>query len=87
MQIPKSTIKGHREAVSSVQWVNNDEILSASWDHTMKLWDAEYGGTKTEIIANKSIFSAHYSELNKLVVACGADRHVRLYDPRSNGKR
>lgn len=69
-----------------MQWIADDEILSASWDHTLKIWDAEYGGIKHEVTANKSIFNAHYSEKNRQVVACGADRHVRLYDPRSNGE-
>ena len=85
-QVPKSTLKGHREAISTVQWVDNDELMSASWDHTIKLWDAEYGGTKAEIITQKSVFGADHSEVNRLIVACGADRHVRLYDPRTSGE-
>lgn len=60
--------------------------MSSSWDHTLKIWDAEYGGTRAEVVANKSIFNAHYSMLNNLVVTCGADRHIRLYDVRSNRK-
>lgn len=84
MQVPKSTLKGHREAISSVQWTKSDEVMSSSWDHTLKIWDAEYGGTRAEVVANKSIFNAHYSMLNNLVVTCGADRHIRLYDARSN---
>lgn len=59
--------------------------MSSSWDHTLKLWDVEYTGLKTELVANKSIFNAHYSSLNNLIITCGADRYVRLYDPRSNG--
>lgn len=59
--------------------------MSASWDHTIKLWDAEYGGIKTEIVGNKSIFNAHYSHLNHLIITCSADRHIRLYDSKSSG--
>lgn len=44
-----STLKGHKEAVSAVQWVDYNTILSSSWDHLLKLWDCELGGIKQEI--------------------------------------
>ncbi|XKL66223.1 hypothetical protein PGB90_009643 [Kerria lacca] len=83
-QVPKSTLQGHKEAISTVQWTEDNDIMSASWDHTIKLWDAEYGGIKTEIVGNKSIFNAHYSHLNHLIITCSADRHIRLYDSKSS---
>lgn len=78
-------MKGHKEAISTVQWTDDDEILSASWDHTLKIWDIEYGAIKSELVSNKSIFHANQSSLNGLIVTCGADRYIRLYDPKSNG--
>lgn len=80
---PLMTLPGHKEAISSVVWTENNEIFSSSWDHTIKLWDAELGGLKTEIVGNKSFFNISRSPLNHTLITASADRHVRLYDPRS----
>lgn len=80
---PLLTLKGHKEAVSGAQWTDEGEICSSSWDHTLKVWDAELGGLKTEIVGNKSFFDLSWSPLNRTLITASADRHVRLYDPRS----
>ena len=41
------------------------------------------GGLKTEIVGNKAFFSLSYSEENRSLLATGADRSIRLYDPRA----
>jgi len=84
-QTPLMTLKGHKEAISAVQWTDSSEICTASWDHTLRLWDAEIGGIKNEIVGNKSFFDASWSPLNGLVITASADKHVRLYDPRCTG--
>jgi WD domain, G-beta repeat. len=63
-----------------------DEIITSSWDHTLKIWDAELGGMKSEIVGNKSFFDVHYSPLSKLVITASADKQIRLYDPKVKGK-
>ena len=79
------TLKGHKEAISAVQWTDSSEICTASWDHTLRLWDIEIGGIKSEIVGNKSFFDASWSPLNGLVITASADKHIRLYDPRCTG--
>ena len=49
----------------------------------VQVWDTEMGGLKTEIVGNKAFFSLSYSEENRSLLATGADRSVRLYDPRA----
>lgn len=85
LQTPLHTLKGHKEDISSVVWTANDTVCTASMDHTIKLWDAELCGIRSEIVGNKSFFHADHSPLNKLLITASADRHVRLYDPRSQG--
>ena len=41
------------------------------------------GGLKSEIVGNKAFFSLSYSEDNRSLLATGADRSIRLYDPRA----
>lgn len=81
---PVLTLQGHREAVSGVQWLNEQSLLTSSWDHTLKIWDLAMEGVKSEISGNKSFFDISYSQLNGLIITASADKNLRLYDPRSN---
>ncbi|CAG5087248.1 Similar to AAEL005041: Ribosome biogenesis protein WDR12 homolog (Aedes aegypti) [Cotesia congregata] len=81
---PKRTMKGHKEAVSGVVWSDKSELITCSWDHTLKIWDSELGGIKHEIPGNKSFFDLDYSPLSRVVITASADRHIRLYDPRTS---
>lgn len=83
---PISTLAGHREAISAVQWIDEDTLLTGSWDHTLRVWDLEFGGLKSEINGNKPFFGVSYSKLNGTVITSSADKHLRLYDLRSNCK-
>lgn len=83
VRTPVLTVKGHKEAISAAVWTNLDEICTVSWDHTLRLWDAELGGLKNEIVGNKSFFDADWSPINRKVITASADRHIRLYDLRS----
>ncbi|XP_015123432.1 ribosome biogenesis protein WDR12 homolog [Diachasma alloeum] len=83
-RVPKRTMKGHKEAISGTVWVDRNELISSSWDHTIKVWDAELGGMKHEIVGNKSFFDVDFSRIGRVLVTASADRHVRIYDPRSN---
>lgn len=78
------TLQGHRESISAVQWMDNNTLLTGSWDHTLKVWDLNLEGIKTEISTNKSIFDASHSKLNNLIVTASADKNLRLYDARTN---
>ncbi|CAH1113705.1 unnamed protein product [Psylliodes chrysocephalus] len=80
---PLNTLKGHKEGISAVNWIDNYVVSTVSMDHTIKFWDAELCGIKNEIIGQKAYLSSSWSPLNNTLLASSADRHIRLYDPRS----
>ncbi|KAK0182169.1 hypothetical protein PV327_000332 [Microctonus hyperodae] len=82
-RIPKRTMKGHQEAISGVVWSDKSELITSSWDHTLKIWDSELGGIKHEIPGNKSFFDIDYSQLSRSIIAA-SDITIKLYDPRSS---
>ena len=65
--------------------MNEKNVCTASWDHSIKLWDVFIGQeTQTLKSVNKIFLSIDYSPVNQLIAAGLNDSHVRLYDPRSN---
>ncbi|KAF2893661.1 hypothetical protein ILUMI_12516 [Ignelater luminosus] len=80
---PLHTLKGHKESIVAIQWSESDTICTASMDHTLKLWDAELCGLRNEVVAEKAFLGASWSPLSRTIITCSADRHIRLYDPRS----
>ncbi|CAB3361773.1 Hypothetical predicted protein [Cloeon dipterum] len=83
--------EGHKEAVSAVQWSEDGEMISASWDHTIKVWDAELGGIKKGALV-KCTFTSHTewvqtvrwsSNLEYHFISGSYDKQVKLWDTRS----
>eukprot|EP00088_Acartia_fossae_P009879 TRINITY_DN14856_c0_g1_i1.p1 TRINITY_DN14856_c0_g1~~TRINITY_DN14856_c0_g1_i1.p1 ORF type:complete len:424 (+),score=78.62 TRINITY_DN14856_c0_g1_i1:35-1306(+) len=83
---PLQTLGGHKEAVGGLAWRHEDtEIVSVSWDHTIKIWETELGGLKTELVGNKAMFAVSVGggERDDLLLTAGAERSIRLYDPKA----
>ncbi len=85
LKTPIITLAGHAESISSCKWMDEKNVCTASWDHSIKLWDMFTGQeTKTLKSLNKIFLSVDYSPLSKLIAAGLNDNFVRIYDPRSN---
>uniref|UniRef100_T1I4N8 Ribosome biogenesis protein WDR12 homolog n=1 Tax=Rhodnius prolixus TaxID=13249 RepID=T1I4N8_RHOPR len=83
IKTPKVTLKGHKEAVTAVCWLDNHDLVTSSMDHTLRLWDTEMSTTTRELAGNKAFFDVHVSPISKLLITASSDKYVRMYDPRS----
>lgn len=70
---PVHTFRGHRKAVSYVRYLNGTELVSASTDSTLRLWD-------TKACTAGRVFSGHNNEKNFVglsvdgdFMACGSE--------------
>jgi ribosome biogenesis protein YTM1 len=78
----RSTFVGHMQCVSTLQWLNPDQIVSGSWDHSLRFWDVESGVCTSHLDGNKVILSLDASEHNGLIATGHCDKSVRTWDPR-----
>jgi len=82
-KVPMVTLSGHREAVTGSCWSDTAESITASMDRSIIVWDLELAGQKNVLTCSKAFTSLAYSPLNHMLISGSADRHVRLWDPRS----
>ncbi|KAK2989852.1 hypothetical protein RJ640_025511, partial [Escallonia rubra] len=81
-----STLVGHTQCVSSVVWPQHGTIYSASWDHSIRRWDAETGNESLNTFCGKVINCIDIGgESSALIAAGGSDPILRIWDPRKPG--
>ncbi|KAL8172341.1 hypothetical protein V2J09_024145 [Rumex salicifolius] len=81
-----TTLTGHKEAVSSVLWHQNEQIYSASWDHSIRIWDAETGKESWNMSCGHVLHCLDVGGEGSSLVAAGAsDNILRVWDPRRPG--
>lgn len=82
-RVPLLTLGGHKEAVSAAVWLDDSNVCSASWDHTLRTWDMSRAEQTQILEGSKAFFHIAHSRLSNMVVSASADRHVRIHDLRT----
>ncbi|RDD42588.1 Ribosome biogenesis protein WDR12-like protein [Trichoplax sp. H2] len=82
-KLPDITLSGHTDGIDAVVWPKEAEIITAGWDHRIKIWDTEVGVNKSDINVNKVVKGITCSPFQDLIAAGSFDEGIiRLYDPR-----
>lgn len=84
---PAKTLIGHSEIVSDLS-VKENNLLTASWDGRVKLWDLNSGLITKKFIGHKGhVYAASFDESGNWIATAGADRIVRLWDINTGKER
>jgi WD40 repeat protein len=76
------TLEGHSDFVTSVAFSHDSQLLaSASWDKTVKIWDATTGSCK-QTLEGHSYFvtSVAFSHDSQLLASASQDNTVKIWD-------
>jgi len=45
------TLSGHSEGISSAVWMEETSICTASWDHSIRIWDLQQASSISTIVS------------------------------------
>lgn len=82
---PVAVLKGHTEAVYAIAFMpNSSEVLTGSFDRSIRLWDAQNGKEKQLFAGNaghqNQVLSLSVNPKGSLFVSGGADNAARIWD-------
>ncbi|KAK3140126.1 hypothetical protein QOZ80_5AG0396340 [Eleusine coracana subsp. coracana] len=81
-----STLSGHTQCVTAVAWPEQQTIYSASWDHSIRQWDAQTVKETWNMVCGKALNCLDCGgEGSSLIAAGGSDPVLRVWDPRKPG--
>jgi ribosome biogenesis protein len=82
---PVLELDGHTQAVSSAAWGAGDSLVTGSWDHSLRRWDAEAGRPTATLHTGGAVFCVAVPpgpSGASLAAFGGAGGGVRLWDER-----
>jgi len=77
------SMHGHKSDIQNVQCSSDgNTIISASYDHTIHIWDAQTGSTRATLIGHRgTIEFAVFSPDEERIVSAPADKTIRIWEP------
>ncbi|TLD25037.1 hypothetical protein PspLS_06272 [Pyricularia sp. CBS 133598] len=83
------TLEGHNDSVDSVAFSPNGQMIaSASFDNTLRLWDAATGAHLQTLKGhNDSVTSVAFSQNGQVIASASSDKTVRLWNAKTGAHR
>ncbi|EFN51158.1 hypothetical protein CHLNCDRAFT_141384 [Chlorella variabilis] len=83
VEAPRGELKGHSQCVSGISWAAPGTLASASWEHSVRLWDVETAAASDTHHHNKAVHCVAAAPGGAGLVAFGgAEKALRVWDPR-----
>jgi len=83
-QKPQMSLTGHKQVVTGVSWISNDEVVSGSWDFNICFWDLPSGLNTETKHGNKPITSLSRSPQTEMILTSHTDPTIRMWDKRTD---
>ena len=87
---PVQSLTGHSHFISDLALTNdNNHLLSASWDRSLRLWDLRNGKTTKRFVEDghsKEVLSCAISQDGRFILSSGADRDIKLWNVKAECK-
>lgn len=80
--VPRKALKGHNHFVQDVALSNDGNFaLTASWDHTLRLWDLKTGETTKRFTGHtEDVLSVSFSPDNRQIVSGSRDKTIKIWN-------
>lgn len=79
---PYKALTGHSHFITDLALSNeNKYLISASWDHELRLWDLGSGVCKKRFVGHeKEVFTVAFSPDNRQIISSGAEKKLKLFN-------
>jgi len=82
------TLKGHSHFVQDVALsIDSRYAISASWDHTLRLWNLQKGETEATFVDHtKDVLTCAFSADNRQIASGGRDNKIKIWNTKGECK-
>ncbi|KAG1522649.1 hypothetical protein G6F45_011144 [Rhizopus arrhizus] len=80
--VPRKSLVGHSHFIEDLAISSDGQFaLSASWDHTLRLWDLNSGNTTRRFVGHTNdVLSVSFSADNRQIVSGSRDKSIKLWN-------